>query len=257
LSGNKELISLLLEYTANRHIENHDGYTALDIAKKRSHDEIAGLLDINQSDIIHTKGEDKVDEQQQLNHLLFDAIVQGDLKRVIELLEKGANAETKNVNGYTPLMHAISLEQKNIVEELLSKQVNTESKNRYGETALILSAIHRKHDYVSILLTHGANINHKDNEGSTALHKAVHNNDLELVEILIKHNALIDIENKDNYTPLYISLLKNDIQIARKLLENGADIKHSINDTTIKKRAKDLSNKAFVELLKEFGSEEK
>ena len=77
------------------------------------------------------------------------------------------------------------------------------------------------------------------------------------MEILIKHNALIDIENKDNYTPLYISLLKNDIQIARKLLENGADIKHSINDTTIKKRAKDLSNKAFVELLKEFGSEEK
>lgn len=61
--------------------------------------------------------------------------VYSDLSNVKFLIEKkGLNVNYADVNGWTPLMHAIAGGQVNIINYLISAGANIKFKNQYGET---------------------------------------------------------------------------------------------------------------------------
>ena len=67
---------------------------------------------------------------------LDDAINRDDLKEVTSLLEQGANIESVDSFGCTPLMNAAWIGSSTLVNFLLAKGAKTETKDNEGFTAL-------------------------------------------------------------------------------------------------------------------------
>lgn len=91
-----------------------------------------------------------------------------DLPWVKFLLQRGANPNTEDKKGITPLAIASSLGFLEGVEALLDKGARPDEPNAAGETPLI-SAVHRRDSaLVRLLLARGAEPDRNDNSGRSA-----------------------------------------------------------------------------------------
>lgn len=76
-----------------------------------------------------------------LSDELFAAVRRGDVERVKELLDEGADVNEPEPNGMTVLMVAASENQNAVVQELLArKEINVDAQDDLGMTALMLAA---------------------------------------------------------------------------------------------------------------------
>ena len=131
---------------------------------------------------------------------LIDAVQNGDIDRVRELLDSGINP--------------------NII--------------KYGQTPLKLASRYGSSDVVRLLLEHDANPNIRDNNGDTPLASASWQGYTHIVKLLLNNNnASINIQNDYGYTPLLLASYRGYTEIVRMLLESGADIniKNNFGDT--------------------------
>lgn len=71
-----------------------------------------------------------------------------DERRVKELIAAGANANTQNIHGRTPLMAAVAADSAENVKALIDAGADVNVRDKYGETALFWS----KSERVSALL---------------------------------------------------------------------------------------------------------
>ena len=120
------------------------------------------------------------------------AAIDGDVPKTKELLEKGADIESKDKYGNTALTSAAERGDASVVRLLLEKGADIESKDRYGNTALILTA-HEGHEAVVwLLLEKGADINTKDQYGRTALYFAETHRDKTIAWLLRDAGAKVE-----------------------------------------------------------------
>ncbi len=122
---------------------------------------------------------------------LTNAVRAYDTERVSFLLEKGANVNALNLQGYGPL-HA--------------------------------AARNRASNIAQMLLDNGADPDLADNDGVTPLTYAIGRNHVPSVETLLKGGAAIERKDKGGYTPLEIALGENKMFAARALIEAGANV---------------------------------
>jgi uncharacterized protein len=112
------------------------------------------------------------------------------------LLEAGAKVDTPDNNGNTPLMIALSSDNKNLVNILLEAGANVNLQNIGSNTALMLAASDRQ-SFIARLLETGAQVNLQNSEGKTALMFAAFRDKLGPVRELLGAGA--DISPKDTY----------------------------------------------------------
>ncbi|CAI9731786.1 repeat domain-containing 46-like [Octopus vulgaris] len=103
-------------------------------------------------------------------HALKDAILDGDISKVKELLDL--------------------------------KTYDTNEQTNSGKTALHLAAIRGYSEIIELLLNHGANPNIKDRNGNTPLHWCGH---IESTDLLVSHGASLSIRNKMHKTPIQLA----------------------------------------------------
>ena len=119
---------------------------------------------------------------------LMSAAEQGDIRRVRELLEQGADPDYKTKDGVTPLLWAATACNHELVRLLLNAGANRDDRDSLGHTALMLAvlgpSLKDKKRYrtdsakldaqltVQILLAYGADVRIKDAKGDTALRHA-------------------------------------------------------------------------------------
>jgi ankyrin repeat protein len=127
------------------------------------------------------------------------------------LLEHGANANTKEMYGNTPLHHAVrSFSDKpciSIIKMLLDSGANINAQNKSGKTPLHVVSYQRQGDYseiIKILLELGADVNAQDNKGKTFLHNLVcdsyiHDNS-KLITLLLNNGADPYVLDKEENT---------------------------------------------------------
>ena len=96
-------------------------------------------------------------EQKELNTQLLKGIAEGNLKRVIELLEMGADIEA-NDNGNTALHIAVIYKDLEIMRELLRRGADIEATNNNGCTALFLARVYKNVKVIKELLEHGETV---------------------------------------------------------------------------------------------------
>ncbi len=119
------------------------------------------------------------------------AAYQLDAALVGELLSHGANANTQNRYGASPLGEAVKAANAEIVELLLARRRERRSRRtRDGETALMLAARTGSVDVASKLLAAGADVNAREAwRDQTALMWAAEGAFPALVDLLIEHGA--------------------------------------------------------------------
>jgi len=91
------------------------------------------------------------------------------VERVKELLEKGADPNTQDEKGRTPLYWAASEGHVDVVRLLLERGVDPNTQDEFGDTPLHEAAYKGRVDVVELLLVRGADPNVKDGDGKTPL----------------------------------------------------------------------------------------
>jgi ankyrin repeat protein len=77
----------------------------------------------------------------------------------IYLISKGANIETQDKFGWTPLYSASRYVHLSVVKLLISKGANIETPNKYGQTPLYCASQKGHLSVAKCLIDNGANIN--------------------------------------------------------------------------------------------------
>jgi ankyrin repeat protein len=165
------------------------------------------------------------------------------------LIEKGADIESRDKQGRTPLLHAVQRLDFNetMINLLLDEGANIESSDSTGRTPL-LWALHLGVSWIKIvclLIKRGANTESRDPHGKTTLLLLLeiltqtvlmrtYKSEFQLAEstVLSLLDKGVDIGVADNQgrTPLSWAAETGNTQIISYLLEKGADINFTDND---------------------------
>jgi ankyrin repeat protein len=156
---------------------------------------------------------------------MMRAVADGDLNKVKALLQENPDLIfSKDKNGETPLLMAVSAGHQDIAELLLANKADVNAKDDSSQTALHFAAQGDDTKMAALLLTKGADIHARDNQGNTPLLDAASNGNKNMAELLLTKGA--DIEAKDNSgcTPLIWAAIQGHRDVAEVLLAHKADV---------------------------------
>jgi uncharacterized protein len=154
---------------------------------------------------------------------LYSASAQGATAVVRDLLAGGANPNSQNAGGWTPLMIAAAERHPDTVIVLLDAKANPNLRNRLGRTALMFASSYGQDAIVARLLAAGANPNNvpDDTTGWTALIAAASAGHAGTVETLLRGGANPAIKSKQGETALDFAREKGHAEVIRILQRTG------------------------------------
>lgn len=126
------------------------------------------------------------EEQRKLDVSLLLAAIEKDIDKMKEALDKGADINIKDGNGYTPLIYSAYLGNENIVELLVENGAMINERDALDKTALTHAAYRGHLRTVSHLLEKGAKANVHDYFGKTPLDYAERGGHKEIAGLLKK-----------------------------------------------------------------------
>jgi len=145
-----------------------------------------------------------------------------------------------------------------ICELLIAHGADLNSQDRYGNTPLH-SAVRCRHlEIAELLLKFGADVNALNQQGSSALFEAARTHNAEMAELLLSHGAEVNLRDNEDYTPLLRAFQQSGgNEIVSVLLNYGADVNiRGLNQSSPLHRAVELNNLNAVELLLTYGARE-
>ncbi len=172
---------------------------------------------------------------EKLLQELFEAVEQGRLEQVKDLLSRGVDVMATRPYGDTPLHVAAFQGHTEIAQQLITKgaEVNAgiTSATDAGATPLHLGAMKGHMEVVALLLRNGAKVGVKlcgggqtSTSGATPLHIAATHNQINVVSMLVKSGA--NLEAKDDYgdTALHYASNGRLVEMVRELMRLGANV---------------------------------
>ena len=183
---------------------------------------------------------------------LHDAVKQGDFKRVVRLVNKGADINEKDSVGSTPLFWAAGIGNIEITQYLISKGADVNADFEYGGLPLTAAVVGGSNEHMKIiplLLQKGADINICSELYGTPLHSAVMDTNIQMINLLLKNGADINIKRSDGSTPLSIARWRENSKIISLLNSYNKGIEDTIVNIESINRFKTLNT---VEASREF-----
>jgi uncharacterized protein len=123
------------------------------------------------------------------NEALLNAARDGDMGKVEQLLGRGADINSRDINGWTPLMFAVGSSHSKLTRLLLERGAAVNGQTKQGLTPLMKATLHNNSEILSLLLGKGADVNLRNAEGKTALDTAKDKGHKEAIELLNEHGA--------------------------------------------------------------------
>jgi len=185
---------------------------------------------------------------QKQMYPLHQATTNGDIEQVRLLISKGADVNTKDGKGNTPLCCAVKSDEIEVVQLLMATGANINiglrpplsiavdennttiaeyliargaDVNAGDDSTALQEAPYASIEMVELLIANGANVN----AGPwTALHAAVQKDSLDIAKLLITKGANVNAKYQSSMTPLSYALNRNRKDMAELLIANGADI---------------------------------
>lgn len=160
---------------------------------------------------------------------IFLAIYSGNNDILAACIKAGANLESREYWGNTPLITASSNGQPEMVTMLLAKDANVNARNRDGNTALSL-AVSSDIAIMNMLLEKGANLAIGDNNGVTPLMGAMRFSDNEKIDLLLLKGASFKNIDKQGNTMLHYAAMTQNFAMVIIAIDNGCDDATVINE---------------------------
>lgn len=169
---------------------------------------------------------------------LSNAIIASDEDRVKFLIDKGADVNKQDSQGWTPLANA-ARQRKDKIAEILIEHGADPNLASDGTTPLIAALMRDSVPTIEVLLKHGAKIEEPGTEGYRPLSMAIADSRYDSAKALIEHGADINAASgEDSLTPLMVAAAQTGpaegarflpgsvrpIDIAKLLVEKGADV---------------------------------
>ena len=204
--GHKDVAELLIANGADVNVKNKDGNTPGHVALRQNHGAVIDLL--------ITKG-------ANLDFIHLSAY-QGNLDRIRNFIEKGADANAMDFYGATPLHYAAVRGNKEVVEFLISRGVQANTGDKDGITPQHCAAGGGHKDIVQILIANGADVNVKDIWGDTPLNYAARDGYVAVVRLLIANGADVNVADRWGNTALSRAKKRGHTETVELLLKHGA-----------------------------------
>jgi len=235
----------------NAEYENEDGWTALHYALDETDTDIARLFVGTGVNI----------------PVFHNAVLEGDLEKVRQLVESGTDVDTKDELGWTAAFWALSAGQKEvfayllsqgadvsiktnssltlmhqaskagdtaIIKQLIAKGADVSVKNKGGETPLQCAASQGHMEVVKLLVAKGADVNATSKSGKHAIGDAALAGHENVVKLLIANGAEVNLHAEDRGTALHAAAQGGHSTIIDLLIANGADVNiYSTNGTPL------------------------
>lgn len=188
--------------------------TAVDYAKSCNRPQIIKYLEKNNEDNLNAELREELCGEP-------DTIFEPDFNNIMKLIKAGADIDTKCVRyGCTALRVAAVYGRNDIVRELITLGADINTRNKDGLTPLHIDRI----TTVDILIKAGANVNIADYLGNTPIFYCSDRDYwIVIATMLIKAGADLNIKNRAGLTPL-LHAMKRRFCIISLLVLNGADI---------------------------------
>lgn len=163
------------------------------------------------------------------------ALFKNNIEAIKLFINAGANINSRDDHGNTPLIYAVKKENIEIVKYLIASGANVNIENNLKETPIFYALQPSRTEILKLLIKAKANLNHQNEDGFTPLHKATEYDLDYIVELLIKKGANPDIKSKLGLTPLHLAALDEFCDVAYTLLWYGAntDIQDYEGDTPL------------------------
>ena len=156
--------------------------------------------------------------EKEIDIKLLEAVQGNEIKKVKDLIGKGASVNARTEFGETPLHLAQSQE---MAELLLSKGADIHAKdNEFGMTPLF----NAPKEIFKLFISKGADVNARSKKGLTPLAWSAYGDDLDRIKLLISKGADVNSVDDDLKTPLHIAANWNKVEIATLLITKGARV---------------------------------
>lgn len=215
---------------------------------------IAALLAALCAWAVPASGSDNVEQ-------LTKACFLGNMEKVTQLLNDGADVNGRAESGATPLTNAAGMNKAEIVELLLSKGADPNLKDGLGDPPLVIAAKTWKNVAImKLLLEKGADPNLAGQLDDTPLIVAARWGKAELVTLLLAHRADVNKRGNLDSTPLIVACttgMSGRVPTVKALIDGGADVAaKSRFGVTALEAAKRNKNQELVNYLVERGVKE-
>ncbi len=173
------------------------------------------------------------DIQAKSDHALFYSLLTSELDELRFALDCGANPNSTNKNGCTPLLH--------LLDSTCGQKANS----------LFSYAPYKQTQMASMLIDSGASLENTDPmKEQTALHKATLAGNADVVSILIDLEVNLDAQDINQETALMFAVWANNYFLVKDLVNANANInlKNKAGETAYQ-LAKSLKREAIAELL--------
>jgi hypothetical protein len=185
---------------------------------------------------------------------LLGACIAGHVVVADTLILNGADVNTVDMNGVSPLMYAAAFDYVVMADMLLFYNANINAADYSGNTALHYSSFYENIEVSKQLVKRQANIDAADADGFTPLMIAAQNGYLELLALFLENGANINKTNIYNLDALSLAIIGRHEHIVKYLLDKGIQVDRRITD---KLNQFDLAalygNKQTLETLKHAG----
>lgn len=161
-----------------------------------------------------------------MNNKLLQQSEKGNIKQILQLLDMGADVNTKDKEGWSPLLNALGMNHFQAAEILIDAGADVNYKlptSPFDKTPLMKAASVGSLSMVEILLSKGAAVNAKREDGTTALIFAASGGHLAVVQKLLTAGADIHARNTEQGA-LGASLLQGHREVAEFLRAAGAQL---------------------------------
>jgi ankyrin repeat protein len=160
------------------------------------------------------------------------AVSQGDAVCALDALTRGADHETPDFGGWTPLQLAVSAENIELVKLLLQwkANVNVETNQAVGRTTPLTIALKTKNlALIGVLIDGGASLTTFDKKGWLPIHWAALVSDRETAELLLQRGSPVDSYTREEKAfsgrpASHIAAMIGNLAVLESLASHGADL---------------------------------